>query len=134
MDICMWFITYDVVCYQNSRRKKSILQWMFLRGRFYYYWNIFTGCRRYYTMNVTMILGLFASIWIERSRRWCFYIQVILFTVTILCGLMKKPLFLCNIIIGDARSFLWMKTEFWIIFKRPVLLMIYKQTQIYLKW
>ena len=119
-----WFF-----CSKTARRKGSVLKLMFWCRRFRYCWKIFSWWRRYCTINVTMMLGFFASIWIQRRRVWCFSITEILLTLTIFCVLLKWPLLLFPILICVTGYFLWTPIGFWIIFRRPVWLAVYKHTK-----
>ena len=128
MDICTWFINLSIFCSQAPIIKRSVLQYIFLCGRIWYYWDIFSWWRRYSTMNVTTMPGFFAYVWIKWKRGSRFSILEILLMVTIFCGLMKWHMLLVMVILVCASYFMWTPIFFWIIFRIPALLTVYKTT------
>ena len=133
LDISMWFITISVFCSQISRRKRSVLKLMFLCGRIWKHWNIFSGFCRYSTMNVTKIIGWLDSIWIIQSRCGCLSNLKIFSMVTICCGREEWFLLFSTIILFGPDSFLWTPILFWISFRSNVWLTVYKHTRTYLQ-
>ena len=128
LDNITWSKTLDVLCYQISRRKRSVLKWMLLCRMICNYWNILCVFCRYITMNVTPVLRLFASICIKWRRGGFLYNLEILLMVTIFCGWMKLPLLFSTIILGGPGFSLWTPIEFWVIFRSLVWLIVYKHT------
>ena len=107
MDISIWFTTLSIFCYQTTRIKMYVLQWMVLCKIIIYYWNTFTEYRIYYTRNVTAMLGQLDSIWIIRRGGWSFNNLKIVLTVTIFDGLIILPLLFYTINLGGPGSSRW---------------------------
>ena len=129
--IIMFLKNLSIFWSQISRRKRSVLKWTLLCWIICKYWNIFFVLRRYTTMNVTMMIGWFASmciIW--RIVGWLSTLDI--FLMVIICfDWMKWPMLFSSIILDFTGSFLWKPIVFWIILRTPLWLMVYKHTVIY---
>ena len=125
------FKPLDVLCYQISTRKRSVLKMMFLCCIFCKFWNRICGYWMYNTRKITTVLRWFASIWIISIIVGRMFIMLILILVTIFCRWMKWPLLFSTVILGGTGYFLWTPVALSIIFRSPVWLKVYKRKIMY---